>query len=275
LASEANPRSERLHFLRFRPEDAEALAKLLRDPEIARNITADGRDGERALACAEKRIAWHNGDWADKGYGVWALRLKEDTADRLMGWCGFVSPDVPTQGPEILYALARETWGLGLGREAAGAAIDWLFTESPYEDTSALIFEKLNPGSLRVTEALGFRRRGDFPYAEFLGNPELARDVVDYEIWRLEGGESLDAQAPYFQVPYKCGQITGAGLVPEAGLLTRLLNAGKARAVNDQDLVPDWERQMKAAFAEGNREAFVAWFYLSRADWQARPGFSR
>lgn len=270
MASEANPRSERLRFERFRPEDTEALAALLRDPEITRNITADGRDGERALACAERRIAWHNGDWADRGYGVWALRLREDSMGRLIGWCGFVAPDVPTEGPEILYALARETWGRGLGREAAAAAVDWLFTESPYEDTSALIFERLNPGSLRVTEKLGFRRRGDFPYAEFLGNPELARDVVDYEIWRLEAGDSLDAQSPYFQVPYKCGQIAGAGLVSEDGILSRLYEAAAGRATKDRISTGDCRTQIARAYAEGRQEPHVAWFYLNRADWLSR-----
>ena len=194
LVSEKPPETTRLAFTRFCDSDAAELAELLRDPEITRTITANAATPQKRAACARHRIAWHNGAWDTRGYGVWALRAKDlpaKQAERLIGWCGFTEPDVG-EDPEILYGLARDCWGRGLASEAAAASIDWLFAHTKAGDVSALIMARLNPGSLKVTERLGFTRRGTMSFADFLPDPVLAEDVLDYEIWRLGIGETLD-----------------------------------------------------------------------------------
>ena len=59
---------------RFEASDAPDLARILGDPEVTRNITANGATAPKCAAYAQKRIIWHNAAWNKKGYGVWALR---------------------------------------------------------------------------------------------------------------------------------------------------------------------------------------------------------
>ena len=47
----------------FDDADVEALAQLLADTSLTRNITANGSSPERCLAAARQRIDWHNSTW--------------------------------------------------------------------------------------------------------------------------------------------------------------------------------------------------------------------
>ena len=267
------PETARLAFARFQDGDAgdaDALGTLLGDPEIARTITANASTPEKRAACARQRIAWHNAAWETRGYGVWALRAKSlpgQEARRLIGWCGFAEPDVGSD-PEILYGLARDLWGRGLAGEAAAAAIDWLFTHSEAGGVSALIMARLNPGSLKVTERLGFARRGTMSFADFLPDRALARDVLDYEIWRLGAGETLDPEALLFQAPYKAGQISGIGIAEERATADALSAAARRRpdfAGRDPDALA---AQVREAFQQGVRESHIDWYHLPRGAWR-------
>ena len=60
------PQTDRLDFARFEAADAEGLARVLSDPEVTRNITADASSPARALDCARRRIVWHNGALGDR-----------------------------------------------------------------------------------------------------------------------------------------------------------------------------------------------------------------
>jgi RimJ/RimL family protein N-acetyltransferase len=264
------PTTERLQFSRFQDGDADDLARLLADPEIARNITTNGSTPERCLASARQRIAWHNKAWDDRGYGVWALRRGDAKGGPVIGWCGFAPPDVPSAGPELLYGLARDCWGGGLGIEAARGALDWLFDETAYTEASALIFERLNPHSVRVSKTLGMTRRGTLAISEFLTDRELARDVLDYEIWRLREGPCLDGTALLAQAPYKAGLIASTDIAEREPTERALLQAAQAR--------PDFATLDPAALAEKVSEAFrlglsegcIVWFCITRDSWRAK-----
>ncbi len=239
--SQNPPESARLTFTRFRDSDGEALAELLRDPEITRTITANTSTPERRAACARHRIAWHNGAWGTKGYGVWALRAKDlpaEQADRLIGWCGFTEPEV--------------------------GAIDWLFAHAKAGGVSALIMARLNHGSLKVAERLGFTRRGTMSFQDFLPDPVLAREVLDYEIWRLGEGETLDPDALIFQAPYKAGQITATGIAGKAATLEALFAAARRRADYADLRLEDLEVRVRGAFRQGLKESHVDWYHLPR-----------
>lgn len=94
--------TERLRLQSFADEDAPALAAILAEPEVTKNITANGSTPERCLASARHRIGWHNRSWDEHGYGVWAIKAR---SGELLGWCGFAVPDIGGD-PEILYGLA-------------------------------------------------------------------------------------------------------------------------------------------------------------------------
>jgi len=276
--SEPTPETARLTFWRFNGRDRAALAELLGDPEITRTITANTSTPVKRAACARQRIAWHNGAWETKGYGVWALRAKDrpaNQAERLIGWCGFAEPDPgPDVGtdPEVLYGLARDCWGRGLAREAAAAAIDWLFAHTQAEGVSAMIMGRLNPGSVKVTERLGFVRRGTMSFADFLPDPALAREVLDFEIWRLGDGDTLNPEALIFQAPYKAGQVVATGIATgiagETETAEALIAAARRRADYAGLSQKTLEERVRGAFRQGIEEPHVDWYHLPRAAWR-------
>lgn len=261
------PSTERLCFARFSEDDSEDLAKLLADPEITRMITANASGPERCLASAKKRIDWHNGSWASQGYGVWALRLKGPDGNptpRVIGWCGFAPPDLPDHDPEILYGLSRDCWGQGLATEAARAAIDWLFRNTDHGGVAAVILGRLNPASGRTAEKLGMTLDGTMSMEDFLSTPGLARDVLDYEIWRLQDGDCLDPEALLFQAPYKAGQIASLGLNEPADVKAALCQAARARGDFSTLSKDELEHRVHRAFQEGLGEARMDVYHLAR-----------
>ncbi|MEM7221531.1 MAG: GNAT family N-acetyltransferase [Pseudomonadota bacterium] len=263
------PISQRLTFARFQESDAPDLAAVLSDPEVTRNITANAASPAQALDCAKRRIQWHNGAWAREGYGVWALRRAGEA--RVIGWCGFAEPDFEGEDPEILYGLARAAWGQGLGGEAARAATDWYFRETDRPAYAAMIFRRLNPGSLALAAKLGMKYVGTRPYSDFMTDPPLAREVLDYEIWRLREGPCLDPLALLFQAPYKAGQLVATGVADPAEIEAALLEAARERLSAAKQDPADREQRVRHAFAEGQAESQVDHYQLTRADYGAAP----
>lgn len=257
----------RLRLDAFGAADIPALAAILAEPEVTKCITADGSTPERCRAAAAKRIAWHNGAWAEFGYGVWAVR--ETATGALAGWCGFVPPDIGSD-PEILYGLAPQVWRRGLAREAAVAAIDWLLAERGTDGVSAVVFGRLNPASTGLLARLGLSLRGTMAMADFMPDPGLARDVLDYEVWRLRAGRATDTTRLLFEAPHKGGQI--ATLFP-AEIATReqaFVDAARDRAdfaAIDPAIV---ERRVREAFAQGLAEPWLDWHHLAGDAWRAR-----
>ena len=203
--------TERLRLDAFSDADVGALAAILAEPDVTKTITANGSTPEKCRAGARHRIGWHNASWGERGYGVWAVRARADGIRPLIGWCGFAAPDIG-EDPEILYGLGSHCWGKGLAQEMVRAAIGWLFAETPHQGVSAVIFGRLNPVSAAIAGKLGMTKRGTMAMNVFLPDLALARDVLEYEIWRLGYGRTRDAEALLFQAPFKGGQIASLRL---------------------------------------------------------------
>ena len=266
----APPESARLRFQRFVAEDAAGLAEILADPEVARNITVNASTPERCLACARDRIAWHNGAWQARGYGAWALRAREASLaapDRLLGWCGFTAPDLDGEDPEILYGLARAVWRLGLAQEAARAAIDWFFANTPHQGVSAIVFAALNPASVQVMARLGMTRRGTMDFKDFVPEAERAHDVLDYELWRLGACAGDDPELVLRQAPFRAGQLVAAGIAEAEAVESALREAAAGQA--HYAAFDDLEARVRAAFREGMAQSHMDWYHLSRSAWSS------
>ncbi len=259
-------RTARLSLTAFEASDAPALAAILAQPDVTKNITADGSSPERCLASAKKRIGWHNASWTGHGYGVWAVRsAKTEIAPpgSLVGWCGFAEPDIGDD-PEILYGLAPEVWGHGLATEAAGAAIDWLFSNTQHGGVSAIIFHRLNAASIHIVEKLGLRLCGTMALSDFYSSDALAQDVLNYEIWRLSQGPSRDPARLIFEAPYRIGQLTTLGIETGHDIVARLQTAARARHDLSEQINTDMDAQIADAFALGVSETYLNWYHMPR-----------
>src|SRR5262245_35427497 len=165
----------RLNLRLFQPEDLDDLATLLADAEVMRyvgnGLPASRTESEKALYS----IIRH---WQEHGFGRWAVINKE--TQRFIGFGGLRSL---LGTPEIVYHLARTSWGSGLATELGQASLRFGFAEHPF-DRIVAIAKPENKASVRVMEKLGMQFEKHARYYNL--------DVVQYQIarddFRCDGG---------------------------------------------------------------------------------------
>lgn len=161
---------ERLVLRAFRDDDLAAYAAMCADAEVMRYI---GDGSTVGSAAAWRHMALFNGTWSLRGCGMWAIERRADGA--LIGRAGFLDPpDWPAL--ELGWLLARDAWGAGCGREAAGAALDYARSVLRPPRLVSLI-RPGNERSIRLAKALGARCTGEhslFGSASLLYEHDLA-----------------------------------------------------------------------------------------------------
>ncbi len=140
--------TSRLILRQFLPADADALARVLSDPETMRFYPAPyDRVG------VENWIARNLRRYANDGHGLWAMILK--ATGELIGDCGLTVQEVDGSTEiEVGYHVLRDLWGQGLATEAARACRDYGFACLPVERIISLIRPENLP-SRRVAEKNG------------------------------------------------------------------------------------------------------------------------
>jgi ribosomal-protein-alanine N-acetyltransferase len=143
----------RLLLREFTPQDADALALVLSDPETMRYYAAP-----YDRAGVEQWIERNRQRYRDDGVGLWAMELTtpQDTEIRqIIGDCGITLQEVEGERLfEIGYHLPRDFWGQGLATEAAIACRDWAFAHLKADRLISLIRPENLP-SRRVAERTG------------------------------------------------------------------------------------------------------------------------
>src|SRR4029077_2911891 len=154
--------TDRLLLRAFRADDLDAFAAMRANPEVVRYL-GTGRTSTPVEVW--RMMAAFLGQWALRGYGVWACEKIDGGA--FIGAVGIFHPlDWPE--PEIIYSLDRPFWRQGFAIEAARAARNWLFEHIPLARAASFIRPE-NFASKRVAERLA---------AGFAGHPE-ARGSTD------------------------------------------------------------------------------------------------
>ena len=149
--------TSRLLLRELTPQDADALALVISDPETMRYYPAPcDRAG------IEQWIERNRRRYQDHGVGLWAMELKkaQDTdvqndVQKIIGDCGIILQEVEGERLyEIGYHLRRDLWGQGLATEAAIACRDWAFAHLKADRLISLIRPQNLP-SCRVAERVG------------------------------------------------------------------------------------------------------------------------
>lgn len=139
-------RTERLLLRGYTSGDLDRWVAVMGDPAVMRAL---GRTRAPERSDAWDRIAWALGQWALRGYGLFAV----ESEGVLIGHAGILHPfDWPE--PELAYTIARPAWGRGFAAEAARAARDWAFRSFPFPHLASFIAPD-NVRSQRVAERLG------------------------------------------------------------------------------------------------------------------------
>ena len=142
--------TERLLLRHFKHEDLDDYARISADPEVMRYI---GKGQPLSREDAWRSMAFHSGHWQLRGFGQWAVELKE--TGRLIGRIGLFMPE-GWPGLEVGWLLDREYWGRGLATEGGRAALNYAFQELRAEHVVSIIHPE-NQASIRVAEKLGER----------------------------------------------------------------------------------------------------------------------
>jgi ribosomal-protein-alanine N-acetyltransferase len=159
----------RLRLRHFTPDDADELYHIYSYPELFKYMS-----NEKTLSW-EEIVAVINSlaeNWKQHQFGVWAVVCKKDR--KLIGHCGFKFLE-NTREIQIGYLLLPFYWGMGLGTEAASAALKYGFEVAKLERVVA-VAKPENIASRRVMEKVGMNYEKD---AYFYNN-----NVVYYSISR-------------------------------------------------------------------------------------------
>ncbi len=148
----------RLLLREFTPQDADALALVISDPETMRYYPAP-YDRAGVVQWIERNRLRYQTD----GVGLWAMELIKthdsevhgSEVQKIIGDCGITRQQVEGEYLyEIGYHLGRDFWGQGLATEAAIACRDWAFAHLKTERLISLIRPENLP-SRRVAERNG------------------------------------------------------------------------------------------------------------------------
>ncbi|MFE7660510.1 MULTISPECIES: GNAT family N-acetyltransferase [Streptomyces] len=145
-------RTDRLLLEPYVPADEDGFVEFFMDARVSRWM-GDGPWPEADYRATFARIFDHA--YASDGFDVWVVRQD----GRLVGHAE-IKPAKVVEGHELIYALAPEMWGRGLGTELARAVVAHGFGTLNLEQVHATVAEP-NTASLAVLRRLGFRHLRD------------------------------------------------------------------------------------------------------------------
>lgn len=141
--------TKRLIFRAWQDGDEKHLNNFLQDAEVMAAYEHAFSDEE-----VTDWLAWNLKSYAENGFGLWALELKE--TGEIIGECGLILQEIDgTYFPEISYHLAKEFWHQGYAMEAALAVRDWALQETNYKEL-IITTRDTNIASMNVAIRCGF-----------------------------------------------------------------------------------------------------------------------
>jgi RimJ/RimL family protein N-acetyltransferase len=143
--------TERLVLREYRPDDFEAFASFMADPDVVRYLHGT----PMARADSWRLMATAIGHWSLRGYGTWAVERKSDGA--FIGRVGLINPE-GWPGLEVGWTLGKPYWGQGYATEAARASLDYAFLTQPADRVISCIDPGNKPSqsvALRLGESKG------------------------------------------------------------------------------------------------------------------------
>ena len=139
--------TNRLIIEYFNTSDISDWAEIESDADVRRFV--DGK--VLSLKEAGEYVELNIRQYQTHEYGRYAVRLKENR--KLIGMCGFLNEPY---GIDFGYRYSKDSWGKGLGFEAAKEVLEHGYSELRLEKVLGLTAEQ-NLGSIRILEKLGFK----------------------------------------------------------------------------------------------------------------------
>lgn len=139
----------RMEPLRF--SDLDSLVVIWADPEVTRFLPSRGVPIPREKV--EKAVASFVEHWKEREYGIW--EIIDNASDKMVGYCGLRYLE-ELKEVELLYGLAKTSWGKGIATKAAKASVLFGFNQAKLDRIIALALPE-NEASKKVIEKTGFK----------------------------------------------------------------------------------------------------------------------
>lgn len=134
--------------------DAEALMGILWDPEVVEQKQVTLTEPPGGLDLALKNTNGMLRQWELRGYGQWSVI--EKVTGHVMGCVGFYHPQGPWPGVDLGWVVQRSRWRHGFATEAATAALEWIWENTPIDRVVSLIAPD-DLRSIRIATKIGER----------------------------------------------------------------------------------------------------------------------
>ena len=138
--------TKRLIINKFYTNDISAWALIECDPKVRKFVN------NKVLTYGEAKsyVLENIESYKTYGYGRYAVRYKSNR--KLIGMCGFLKDEL---GIDFGYRYSRDTWGQGIGIEAAQAVIKYGLTKLALRSIVAAVLPE-NIASEKILIKLGF-----------------------------------------------------------------------------------------------------------------------
>ena len=140
--------TKRLILREMTDEDYSSLQKVISDPETMKYYPEPYNE-----AGVSRWIRWCKASYEKRGFGLWAVILKEN--GEMIGDCGVSMQTIDDElKPEIGYHLNKNYHRRGIGKEMTQAVRDYFFTHFDYDEIYSYMNEDNLP-SYKTAEANG------------------------------------------------------------------------------------------------------------------------
>ncbi len=147
--------TNRLLLRLIRPSDVPALIDLWTDPDVTRFM-----GGPREASGLRNALEEDGTNPAAERFNLWPV--EDATTGRVIGHCGLLNKEVDgITEIELVYVLAKPSWGHGFATEIASALRDHAFTAMDLPRLISLI-DPENAASERVAKKVGMRFEKEF-----------------------------------------------------------------------------------------------------------------
>lgn len=166
--------TERLRLREWDTKDAEAFYRRMNLPEVMKHL-----GGVQDFATWNAGVERILGYQRDFGHTLWIVEDKESGA--LLGFCGIkrfnTEGGAMTGEHEVGWRFHPGSWGKGIAKEAAIAALDLAFGRFGAPHVVALTISA-NRASWGLMERLGMTRRPDLDFTDPRFGPELNPTII-------------------------------------------------------------------------------------------------
>ena len=258
--------TERLRLRSVMSGDVDTLAQsLFGDPQVARNLWGKPDSQASCNQLAREAVKRWEEEWLEGRRSVNAVMTKDESLGkpgRVIGICGFQRDEVGT-GVELVYALARPYWGLGLATEAARACVSSLFEQTRVPGFEAVVPSRREHQAIAVARKIGARHACDMLINERLDAPEQ-QAAYEFALQRLRKAPPARHWKTLDDAAFRLGQLVACRVRPQATAVDDLMQAAQASGLGRVTAKSSLTHYLNEALGAGMRDPNILLYTMPK-----------